>query len=54
MTTHELPRDAATPRDSAKRPYRTPQVIELGDVHELTRGSGGSKSDGKGQPATKM
>ncbi len=37
----------------AKRRYQTPQVIELGDIRELTRGSGGTKFDGPSRPATK-
>ena len=33
---------------STKRAYQTPQVIELGDVRELTRAGGGSVTDGRG------
>jgi hypothetical protein len=36
-----------TPTPSpAKRAYQPPQVIDLGDVRELTRGTTGSKFDG--------
>ena len=36
-----------------KREYQTPQVIELGDIRELTRGGGGSIFDGPGKPTKK-
>ena len=38
-----------------KRAYQTPQVIELGDVRDLTRGStGGTKFDTLTTPQTKV
>ena len=30
----------------AKRAYRRPELVELGDVRELTRGGGKTKKDG--------
>lgn len=33
-----------------KRAYHTPQVKDLGDVRELTRGGGGTKFDGPSRP----
>jgi hypothetical protein len=36
-----------------KRTYQTPQVIELGDVRELTRGSAHSVFDGPAKGDTK-
>lgn len=38
------------PRSEQKRTYRAPQVTELGDVRDLTRGGGGSVFDGPGRP----
>ena len=30
---------------AAKRTYRRPEILEFGDVRELTRGGGATKSD---------
>jgi hypothetical protein len=47
MNTHDQTSPAApAPPSPAKRAYHTPQVMELGDVRELTRGSSGAKGDG--------
>lgn len=46
MKSHDPPPAAApAPSISAKRAYTTPQVLDLGDVQELTRGGGGSNFD---------
>ena len=31
--------------ETPKRAYAKPEIVELGDVRELTRGSGGSRVD---------
>jgi hypothetical protein len=54
MIDHEN-RDKAETQSEAERPstrhaYATPVVIDLGDVRELTRGGGGSKTDAGDQP----
>lgn len=46
MDTHEHTQDV-TPEPVAKRAYRAPEVVELGDVRELTRQNGSTKRDGK-------
>jgi hypothetical protein len=49
MDTNEQTCEAtqATSEAVAKRVYRTPEVVELGDVRELTRQGGSTKRDGK-------
>jgi hypothetical protein len=44
--TKEKTRPANAPM--AKRAYRRPELVEYGDVRELTRGGGHTKKDGKG------
>jgi hypothetical protein len=36
----------------ARRPYVKPEIVELGDVRELTRGAGSGPFDGKGGKRT--
>jgi len=49
MDTNEQTCDATqvTNEPVAKRVYRTPEVVEFGDVRELTRSGGATKRDGK-------
>lgn len=44
--TQETTRPANEPM--AKRAYRRPELVEYGDVRELTRGGGATKGDGHG------
>jgi hypothetical protein len=34
----------------ARAPYQKPELVEFGDVRELTRGNGGSMGDINGMP----
>lgn len=43
----------STPSAPEKKPYRTPRLVEYGDLRTITRGKGGNMSDGTGQPPTK-
>jgi hypothetical protein len=56
MKSHEQPpamSGAPAPPTPEKRAYKTPQVTDLGDVQELTRGGGGSNFDGPKNPPKK-
>jgi hypothetical protein len=51
MKMREQTREAAQVNDEqqgAKKRYHRPQVTELGDIRELTRGGGRTTVDGKG------
>jgi hypothetical protein len=50
MNTHNQPPAVPPLASPQKRAYHTPQVIDLGDVRELTRGGGGPYFDGPGRP----
>ena len=41
---------AETPK---KKPYRTPRLVEYGDLQTITQGKGGNMDDGAGVAATK-
>jgi hypothetical protein len=36
----------ATPTDEPKRQWRTPEIVDVGDVSDLTEGIGGNLNDG--------
>jgi hypothetical protein len=43
----EKPSAPPAPPAPVKKPYTRPVVAELGDVREMTRGSGGTHNDAK-------
>ena len=47
---HALEQAAQT---SKKKPYRTPRLVEYGDLRTITQAKGGNMDDGAGVPATK-
>jgi hypothetical protein len=48
----ERPLEPARPAPK-KKPYRTPQLAEYGDLRTITRGKAGNMDDGVGVAATK-
>lgn len=44
---------APTPSTPKKKPYRSPRLVEYGDLRTITQGKGGNMDDGTGAPATK-
>jgi hypothetical protein len=54
MAKHQ-PRQRAVAREPAprKKPYRTPRLVEYGDLRTITRGKGGNMNDDPTPPATK-
>lgn len=43
----------AAPSAPKKKPYRTPRLVEYGDLRTITRAKGSNRSDGAGVAATK-
>lgn len=41
------------PETPKKKPYRTPRLVEYGDLRTITQGKGGSMDDGAGVAATR-
>ena len=54
MAKHQ-PRDrtVAPTRPPRKKPYRTPRLVEYGDLRTITRGKGGNMNDDPTPPATR-
>jgi hypothetical protein len=52
VNTNQLPKETTSENDKEPRSYEKPAVTDLGDVRELTRGTGGTKFDGPLAPAT--
>ena len=44
---------APAPPATKKKPYRTPRLVEYGDLRTITQGKGGNMNDGTGVAATK-
>ena len=44
---------ATAPEGSGKRPWRTPRLAVYGNLRHLALGTGGSKSDGMGDPKSR-
>jgi hypothetical protein len=44
----------AAPRQSRKRPYRTPALTVHGDLKAITAAKAGTGNDGGGKPRTKL
>ena len=42
-----------TPSTPKKKQYRSPRLVEYGDLRTITQGKGGNMDDGTGEPATK-
>lgn len=43
----------STPSTPEKKPYRTPRLVEYGDLRTITRGKGGNMDDGTGEAPTR-
>jgi hypothetical protein len=53
MTKQAHREDATTPRSpERKKPYRTPRLVEYGDLRKITL-KAGTMGDGTGLPATR-
>jgi hypothetical protein len=46
-------RPVTPPREPRKKPYRTPRLVEYGDLRTITRGKGGNMNDDPTPPATR-
>ena len=44
---------AAARIEDKKKPYRTPRLVEYGDLRTITRAKGGNMDDGTGEPPTR-
>jgi hypothetical protein len=44
---------ASTPATPEKKAYRTPRLVEYGDLRTITRAKAGNMDDGPGADATK-
>ena len=44
---------APAPPATKKKPYRTPRLVEYGDLRTITQGKAGNMDDGTGVAATK-
>lgn len=54
LASSRVERAHGSPTPTQKKPYRTPRLTVYGDLRNITRQKGGSKSDGGQVPKTKM